>query len=149
VQNTDPQTLAQATAQHMYAQDNATQGLGITLVEIHPGHARMQMTVRSDMLNGHGMCHGGFIFTLADSSFAFACNSYNVQTVAAGCSIEFLAPAFEGEVLTASAAEQSKSGKTGIYDVVVTNADGKKIALMRGKSHQLKGEVIPTQPGKP
>jgi acyl-CoA thioesterase len=130
----------------MYAQDKATQGLGITLVDIHPGHARMQMTVRSDMLNGHGMCHGGFIFTFADSSFAFACNSYNVQTVAAGCSIEFLAPAFEGEVLTASAEEQSKSGKTGIYDVVVTNADGKKIALMRGKSHQLKGEVIPTQP---
>ncbi len=144
--NTDPQTLAQATAQYMYAQDNATQGLGITLVEIHPGHARMQMTVRSDMLNGHGMCHGGFIFTLADSGFAFACNSYNVQTVAAGCSIEFLAPAFEGEVLTASAVEQSKSGKTGIYDVVVTNGEGKKIALMRGKSHQLKGEVIPTQP---
>jgi acyl-CoA thioesterase len=104
----------------------------------------MQMTVRSDMLNGHGMCHGGFIFTFADSSFAFACNSYNVQTVAAGCSIEFLAPALEGEVLTASATEQSKSGKTGIYDVVVTNAEGKKIALMRGKSHQLKGEVIPT-----
>ena len=146
MQNTDPQMLAQATAQHMYGQDKATQGLGITLVDIHPGHARMQMTVRSDMLNGHGMCHGGFIFTFADSSFAFACNSYNVQTVAAGCSIEFLAPAFEGEVLTASAEEQSKSGKTGIYDVVVTNADGKKIALMRGKSHQLKGEVIPTQP---
>ena len=146
MQNNDPQMLAQATAQHMYGQDKATQGLGITLVDIHPGHARMQMTVRSDMLNGHGMCHGGFIFTFADSSFAFACNSYNVQTVAAGCSIEFLAPAFEGEVLTASAEEQSKSGKTGIYDVVVTNADGKKIALMRGKSHQLKGEVIPTQP---
>ena len=146
MQNNDPQMLAQATAQHMYGQDKATQGLGITLVDIHPGHARMQMTVRSDMLNGHGMCHGGFIFTFADSSFAFACNSYNVQTVAAGCSIEFLAPAFEGEVLTASAMEQSKSGKTGIYDVVVSNADGKKIALMRGKSHQLKGEVIPTQP---
>ncbi len=145
MQNTDPQMLAQATAQHMYGQDKATQGLGITLIDIHPGHARMQMTVRGDMLNGHGMCHGGFIFTFADSSFAFACNSYNVQTVAAGCSIEFLAPAFEGEVLTASASEQSKSGKTGIYDVVVTNADGKKIALMRGKSHQIKGEVIPTQ----
>ena len=145
MQNTDPQLLAQATAQHMYAQDKATQGLGMTMVDIHPGHARMQMTVRSDMLNGHGMCHGGFIFTLADSSFAFACNSYNVPTVAAGCSIEFLAPAFEGEVLTASATEQSKSGKTGIYDVVVTNTDGKKIALMRGKSHQLKGEVMPTQ----
>ena len=146
VQNPDPQMLAQAAAQYMYAQDKATQGLGMTIVDIHPGHARMQMTVRSDMLNGHGMCHGGFIFTLADSSFAFACNSYNVPTVAAGCSIEFLAPAFEGEVLTASATEQSKTGKTGIYDVVVTNTDGKKIALMRGKSHQLKGEVIPTQP---
>ena len=146
MQNTDPQTIAQATARHMYAQDKATQGLGITLIDIHPGHARMQMTVRSDMLNGHGMCHGGFIFTFADSSFAFACNSYNVQTVAAGCSIEFLAPAFEGEILIASAAEQSKSGKTGIYDVVVTNADGRKIALMRGKSHQLKGDVIPAQP---
>lgn len=145
MQNTDPQMLAQATAHHMYAQDKATQGLGITLVDVHPGHARMQMTVRSDMLNGHGMCHGGFIFTLADSSFAFACNSYNVQTVAAGCSIEFLAPAFEGEVLTASAAEQSKSGKTGVYDVAVTNPQGKKIALMRGKSHQLKGEVLPQQ----
>lgn len=145
MQNTDPQMLAQATAHHMYAQDKATQGLGITLVEVHPGHARMQMTVRSDMLNGHGMCHGGFIFTLADSSFAFACNSYNVQTVAAGCSIEFLAPAFEGEVLTASAAEQSRSGKTGVYDVAVTNPQGKKIALMRGKSHQLKGEVLPPQ----
>lgn len=145
MQNTDPQTLAQATARHMYAQDKATQGLGITLIDIHPGHARMQMTVRSDMLNGHGMCHGGFIFTFADSSFAFACNSYNVQTVAAGCSIEFLAPAFEGEVLTASAAEQSKSGKTGVYDVAVTNPQGKKIALMRGKSHQLKGEVLPQQ----
>lgn len=145
MQNQDAQAIAQATAQHMYAQDKATQGLGITLLDIHPGRARMQMTVRSEMLNGHGMCHGGFIFTFADSSFAFACNSYNVQTVAAGCSIEFLAPAFEGEVLTASATEQSKSGKTGIYDVVVTNAEGKKIALMRGKSHQLKGDVIPTQ----
>lgn len=145
MQISDPQTLAQAAADHMYAQDQATQGLGIRLVEIHPGHARMQMTVRADMLNGHGMCHGGFIFTLADSSFAFACNSYNVQTVAAGCSIEFLAPAYAGEVLTAEATEQSKTGKTGVYDVVVTNPDGKKIALMRGKSHQLKAEVLPTQ----
>ena len=141
----DPAALARATGTQMYARDRATQGLGIQLLEIRPGYARMQMTVRSDMLNGHGMCHGGFIFTFADSSFAFACNSYNVQTVAAGCSIEFLAPAFEGEVLTATAPEQSRSGKTGIYDVVVTNADGKKIALMRGKSHQLKGEVMPTQ----
>jgi acyl-CoA thioesterase len=126
----------------MYARDNATQGLGIQLIEVGPGYARMHMRVRTDMLNGHAMCHGGFIFTLADSTFAFACNSYNLQTVAAGCTIEFLAPAHEGEVLEAHATEQARSGKTGVYDVVVTNADGKKIALMRGKSHQISGSVI-------
>jgi acyl-CoA thioesterase len=126
----------------MYARDNATRGLGIKLVDVGPGSARMQMRVRPDMLNGHATCHGGFIFTLADSTFAFACNSYNLQTVAAGCTIEFLAPAHEGEVLEAQATEQARSGKTGVYDVVVTNADGKKIALMRGKSHQISGSVI-------
>jgi acyl-CoA thioesterase len=139
---TDPKALAQASGEHMYARDNATQGLGIKLVDVGPGSARMQMRVRSDMLNGHATCHGGFIFTLADSTFAFACNSYNLQTVAAGCTIEFLAPAHEGEVLEAQATEQARSGKTGVYDVVVTNADGKKIALMRGKSHQISGSVI-------
>ena len=138
----DPKALAQASAEHMYARDNATQGLGIQLIEVGPGYARMHMRVRPDMLNGHAMCHGGFIFTLADSTFAFACNSYNLQTVAAGCTIEFLAPAHEGEVLEAHATEQVRSGKTGVYDVVVTNADGKKIALMRGKSHQISGSVI-------
>jgi acyl-CoA thioesterase len=126
----------------MYARDNATQGLGIKLVDVGPGSARMQMLVRPDMLNGHATCHGGFIFTLADSTFAFACNSYNLQTVAAGCTIEFLAPALEGEILEACATEQARSSKTGVYDVVVTNADGKKIALMRGKSHQISGSVI-------
>ncbi len=139
---TDPKAIAQASAEHMYARDNATQGLGIQLIEVGPGYARMHMRVRPDMLNGHAMCHGGFIFTLADSTFAFACNSYNLQTVAAGCTIEFLAPAHEGEVLEAHATEQVRSGKTGVYDVVVTNADGKKIALMRGKSHQISGSVI-------
>ena len=138
----DAAALARASGEHMYARDKATQGLGIELLDVSPGYARMQMIVRPDMLNGHAMCHGGFIFTLADSTFAFACNSYNVQTVAAGCSIEFLAPAFEGERLQAEAIEQSRSGKTGIYDVAVTNPAGKKVALMRGKSHQLKGSVI-------
>ena len=138
----DPQSIAKASAEHMYARDQATQGLGIELMDVGPGYARMQMRVRPDMLNGHAMCHGGFIFTLADSTFAFACNSYNVQTVAAGCTIEFLAPAFEGESLQAEAIEQSRSGKTGVYDVVVTNPEGRKIALMRGKSHQLKGAVV-------
>ena len=139
---TDPKAIAQASAEHMYARDNATQGLGIQLMDVGPGYARMHMRVRPDMLNGHAMCHGGFIFTLADSTFAFACNSYNLQTVAAGCTIEFLAPAHEGELLQAHATEQARSGKTGVYDVVVTNADGKKIALMRGKSHQISGSII-------
>jgi acyl-CoA thioesterase len=139
---TDPKALAKASAEHMYARDHATQGLGIKLIDVGPGSARMQMLVRPDMLNGHAMCHGGFIFTLADSTFAFACNSYNLQTVAAGCTIEFLAPAKEGELLQAEAIEQSRSGKTGVYDITVTNPDGKKIALMRGKSHQISGSVI-------
>ncbi|MEK0427567.1 MAG: hydroxyphenylacetyl-CoA thioesterase PaaI [Pseudomonadota bacterium] len=138
----DAAALARAAGEHMYARDRATQGLGIELLEVRPGYARMEMKVRNDMLNGHAMCHGGFIFTLADSTFAFACNSYNVQTVAAGCTIEFLTPAFEGERLQAEAIEQSRGGKTGIYDVVVTNPEGRKIALMRGKSHQLKGAVV-------
>lgn len=134
--------LALATAENMYARDHATQALGIKIVSVSAGHASMQMAVRHDMLNGHQTCHGGFIFTLADSAFAFACNSYNIQAVAAGCTIEFLAPAFEGDLLVASAAEQTRSGKTGIYDVAVANQDGKKIALFRGKSHQIKGDVI-------
>lgn len=137
------QQLAQACAAHMYNNDAATQALGIALLEIRPGYARMQMMVRADMLNGHRTCHGGYIFTLADSTFAFACNSYNQVTVAAGCAIEFLAPAFDGEVLVAEAVEQSRGSKTGVYDVTVTNPVGRKIALMRGKSHVWKGSVLP------
>lgn len=142
----DPQAaqqLAQASADHMYANDAATQALGITLLEVRPGYAKMQMTVRDDMLNGHRTCHGGYIFTLADSAFAFACNSYNLVTVAAGCAIEFLAPAFEGEALVAEAVEQSRGSKTGVYDVTVTNPAGRKVALMRGKSHVWQGSVLP------
>jgi acyl-CoA thioesterase len=141
----DPQVLAMAAAAQMYERDHATQALGIKIVAIKPGYARMHMLVRTDMLNGHQTCHGGFIFALADSAFAFACNSYNIQAVAAGCSIEYLAPGHEGDVLQAEAVEQARSGKTGVYDVVVTNQDGKKIALFRGKSHQLKGEVIQSE----
>ncbi len=140
----DPQAVAMAAAADMYERDHATQALGIEIVDIQPGAARMQMVVREDMLNGHQTCHGGFIFALADSTFAFACNSYNIQTVAAGCAIDYLAPGHEGDVLLAEASEQARSGKTGVYDVLVTNQDGKRIALFRGKSHQLKGEVITT-----
>jgi len=140
-QQPDSQALAVASAAAMLERDQATQSMGITLIEIGPGYARMHMTVRPAMLNGHQSCHGGYIFALADSAFAFACNSYNIVTVAASCAIDYLAPCFAGDVLQAEAVEQSRSGKTGIYDIAVTNQDGKKIALFRGKSHQLKEPV--------
>lgn len=138
----DAQALAEATAKSMYARDAATRALGMQLLAVGPGNARISMKVRPDMLNGHQTCHGGFIFALADSTFAFACNSYNLNTVAAGCSIEYLAPGKAGDVLTAEAVEQARAGRSGVYDVIVTNQDGACIALFRGKSHQIKGEVI-------
>ncbi|MBG7620746.1 hydroxyphenylacetyl-CoA thioesterase PaaI [Herbaspirillum sp. AP02] len=138
----DPQTLAEATVQAMYPRDNASQALGMKILDIAPGRARMSMLVRSDMLNGHATCHGGFIFALADSCFAFACNSRNLNTVASGCSIDYLAPALRNDVLTADAQERSLAGRTGVYDITVSNQDGKLIALFRGKSYRIKGEVI-------
>lgn len=138
----DVQQLAEASAAAMFSKDMATQSLGMTIKAVGPGYARLEMSIRPDMLNGHKTCHGGFIFALADSAFAFSCNSYNTNTVAAGCSIEYLAPGREGDVLTAEAQEQTRQGKTGVYDIRVTNQDGTSIALFRGKSHQIKGEVI-------
>lgn len=138
--------LAERVAGDMYRRDHATQALGIRLVSCGPGRADLSMTVRRDMLNGHAICHGGFIFTLADSTFAYACNSYNLSTVASGCSIDFLAPAREGDVLTARGVERSASGRTGVYDIEVTNQRGDKIALFRGKSYRIKGHVIEEPP---
>lgn len=138
----DAQQLAEATAKSMLARDQATQTLGMRIDEVGPGYARLVMSIRPDMLNGHQTCHGGFIFALADSAFAFSCNSYNVNTVAAGCSIEYLAPGRLGDILTAEAKEQSRQGRSGVYDIKVSNQDGVTIALFRGKSHQIKGEVI-------
>lgn len=138
----DPQALAEATVQAMFPRDNASQALGMRILEVAPGRARMSMLVRSDMLNGHATCHGGFIFALADSSFAFACNSRNLNTVASGCSIEYVAPALRNDVLTAEAQERTLAGRTGVYDITVSNQDGKIIALFRGKSYRIKGEVI-------
>jgi acyl-CoA thioesterase len=125
----------------MYANDPASRALGMALAEIRPGYARMTMTVRADMLNGHRTCHGGYIFMLADSAFAFACNSHNVNTVGAGCTIDYLAPGREGDVLTAEAHERALSGKTGVYDIAVTNQEGRTVALFRGKSHRVPGMV--------
>ncbi len=134
-----PQSIAEQTAEKMLAADQASKGLGMRLIEVRPGYARLTMTVREDMINGHAMCHGGFIFTLADSAFAFACNSYGNPTVAAGCSIDFLAPAALNDELTAEAVEQALSGRSGVYDVAVSNQTGRRIALMRGRSRQIRG----------
>ncbi|NGZ82707.1 hydroxyphenylacetyl-CoA thioesterase PaaI [Duganella aceris] len=135
--------MAEAAAAAMYARDTASQGLGMTIAAIAPGFARLTMTVRDDMLNGHGSCHGGFIFALADSAFAFACNSHNLVTVGAGCSIDYLAPGRLHDVLSATAVEQALAGKSGVYDVKISNQDGRTIALFRGKSHRVSGEVVP------
>lgn len=137
----DPQELAELAAVTMYQADMASQGLGMELISVAPGRASMSMTVRSNMLNGHKTCHGGFLFSLADSAFAFACNSRNQVTVASGCSIDFLAPAFEGDVLTATAQEYSLAGRTGVYDVHIANQEGKQVAVFRGRSYRIKGLV--------
>lgn len=139
----DPQALAELAGRTMYERDPASRALGMTLEAIRPGYARMRMRVREDMLNGHGTCHGGYIFMLADSAFAFACNSHNFNTVGAGCTIDYLAPGRAGDVLLAEAVEQALLGKTGVYDVVVSDADGRRLALLRGKSHRVAGHVVP------
>ncbi|MGH8713161.1 MAG: hydroxyphenylacetyl-CoA thioesterase PaaI [Casimicrobiaceae bacterium] len=136
------QQLAERVAQSMYARDRASQALGMRIIRVGPGRAELSMRVRADMLNGHRTCHGGFIFSLADSAFAFACNSYNLTTVASGCTIEFVAPAREDDMLTAIAQERSASGRTGVYDIEVTNQDGAAIAFFRGKSYRIKGHVL-------
>jgi acyl-CoA thioesterase len=140
----DAKTLARKVGETMFAVDVASkETMGMELVACEPGRAVMRMAVKERHLNGHQICHGGFIFTLADSTFAFACNSYNKNAVAAGCSIEFLKPGRLGDVLTCEGIEQTLSGRHGIYDMKVTNQNGEVIALFRGKSAQIPGSVIP------
>ena len=138
----EAQALADATAEAMFSRDRAAQALGIKIVRVQPGASLLTMTVRSDMVNGHHICHGGMIFSLADTAFAYACNSYNKNTVASACHIDFLAPAKEGDILEAEAVEQSLSGRTGVYDVTIRTRSGKVVALFRGKSYRINGEVI-------
>src|SRR5216110_1591503 len=138
----EAQSLAERVAAGMYARDRASQAMGMRIAAIGPGYAELTMTVREDMLNGHAICHGGFIFSLADSAFAFACNSYNMTTVASGCAIDFVAPARAGDTLTAKARERSVSGRTGVYDIEVRNQRRETVALFRGKSYRIKGHVI-------
>jgi acyl-CoA thioesterase len=137
------QALAERAARTMYENDAASRGLGIEIVEMRPGFCRATMLVRADMVNGHDIAHGGFIFALADSAFAFSCNSHNAVTVAAGATIDFLAPAHKGDRLTATATELWRSKRTGLYEISVTNQQGSVIALFRGRSHQIKGQVVP------
>ena len=137
----DPQAVAESSASAMYAQDRASQALGMRMLEIRPGYARLAMTVREDMVNGHKICHGGLIFTLADSAFAFACNTYDVVTVASSGSIEFLLSARLGDELTAIAEERSRAKRTGVYDVAVRNQRGEFVAMFRGRSHEIGGRV--------
>ena len=140
--------LARRVGESMYAADEASKDtMGMELLACQPGRASMRMVVRPLHLNGHKICHGGFIFTLADSTFAYACNSRNHATVANGCSIEFLRPAHEGDVLTADGVEQTLSGRHGIYDIRVSNQKGQAVALFRGKSTQISGTVIPEPAG--
>ena len=130
----DAAALAAACARSMWDRDRASQGLGMTLVRVAPGEAELSMRVTERMLNGQDCCHGGFLFALADSAFAFACNGYNRKTLAQGCSIEFVRPVAAGERLTAVAKELSRGRLTGIYDVSVRNARGQAVALFRGRS---------------
>jgi acyl-CoA thioesterase len=143
----DAKTLAHAVGETMFAADRASREfMQMELIRCEPGLAVMRMTVREDMLNGHKICHGGLIFTLADSTFAFACNSHNKVAVAAGCSIEFLKPGQLGDVLTCEGTEQTLQGRHGIYDMKVTNQRGEVVAMFRGKSAQIAGQVIADLP---
>jgi len=130
----------------MMSRDITAQWLGIELLEVRSGYARMQMTVCKEMANGHGICHGGMIFTLSDTTFAYACNSHNQVALATSCMIDFLSPGQIGDVLTAEATEQHLRGRFGVYDIRVTRGEGTQgelIAVFRGKSAQLKDQVIP------
>lgn len=138
----DPQVVAEASARAMYAQDRASQALGMRILEVRPGYARLAMVVHEDMVNGHQICHGGLIFTLADSAFAFACNTYDVVTVASSGSVEFLLPTRLGDELTAIAEERSRAKRTGVYDVAVRNQRGECVAMFRGRSHEIGGAIV-------
>jgi acyl-CoA thioesterase len=131
----------------MLERDLASRSLGMLIEEVRPGYARLRMRVRRDMLNGHDTCHGGYVFTLADSAFAFACNSRNRATVASGAAIEFLATVHADDVLIAEAQEQALGGRLGVYDVVVRREDGERVALFRGRSYALKATVIREEHG--
>jgi acyl-CoA thioesterase len=136
------QALAERVRDHMWRNDRASKALGLRVLAVGPGTATTEMTVREDMLNGHDICHGGFVATLADSAFAFACNAYDEMTVASGFSIDLIAPGRLGDVLLAEATEVNKAGRTGVYDIAVTNQRGERVAVFRGRSYTMKGRPV-------
>jgi acyl-CoA thioesterase len=138
----NPQEIAQRCADIMWPDDHAARGLGMEILAVGPGTARLAMIVRPDMVNGHGSCHGGFIFALADSTFAYACNSDNHRTVAAGAAIDFLAPAHLGDRLIAAGHVRHQGGRSGVYDIEVSNREGRLIAVFRGRSSRVKGHFF-------
>jgi len=135
----DPIEIARMTAEAMWAGDTASRALGVELDEVAPGFARARLLVTESMLNGHGICHGGLVFLLADTAFAFACNSHGPETVAAGCDIVFVAPARAGDELVAEARERTRFGRNGVYDVTVRQPDGSVVAEFRGQSRTTGG----------
>jgi len=144
---TDPDSmsaeqLASACGEAMFSRDQASQNMGMQLLQTTPGGSKMQVRVREDMIQGLGACHGGYLFAFADSAFAFACNSYNRASVALDCTIDFIAPAVLGDVLTITARELSRSGRTGVYGIEINNQNGEVVALFRGKSYQVRGSVL-------
>jgi acyl-CoA thioesterase len=134
--------IARRAVQALFDGDRASQMLGMKVESCGPGHATVSMAVRPDMVNGHRICHGGLIFALADSAFAFACNSHGDNTVAAGAAIEFLAPGREGDVLRAIATERWRAGRAGVYEIEVRNQREETVALFRGRSHQIAGRLV-------
>ena len=139
---TTKQAMAEQCAARMWANDRASRSLGMVIESITPGGATLSMSVREDMTNGHDICHGGHIFLLADSAFAFACNTYNRVSVAQAAKIDFVRPAVKGDLLRATAREIHRGARSGIYDVVVERADGKLIACFRGNSHSTDKQLI-------
>ena len=139
----DSQAVASACAESLWKEDRTSQKLGMKIVRIGPGEAELSMTVTEDMVNGHNIGHGGYLFTLADSTFAFACNTYNQRCVAQHCSISFLAPVHAGEQLRSVAKEVSRQGRNGIYDITVYDSQSKAIVEFRGYSRTIKGAVLP------
>jgi acyl-CoA thioesterase len=141
----EAQLIAERSVEALYARDRASQSLGMSVTAVRPGFAQVTMPVRADMVNGHGLCHGGLIFALGDSAFAFACNTYDEATVGAAASIDFLAAGHAGDTLTAEARELWRTRRNGLYEIVILNGRGERLALLRGRSYRIDGPVVPAE----